>query len=565
MSSSANAPAGATTTPVIARSSRAWFAPLVLAAITALALAPFTGKAFHIDDPVFLWTAQRICEHPLDFYGFDVNWYGWSEPMSQAMQNPPLAAYFAAPVVAVFGFSERALHVAFLVPAVLCVVGTWRLARRLTQRPALAALIALATPAFFVSSTSVMCDVPMLCLFVWAVVLWIEGVDSGRAITLCAASVLVLAASLAKYFAIALIPLLFVYTFARGRAHRRHALWLLVPVALLVAYQLWTARMYGEGLITYAAHFARSHHDVGAGPMHLSLFVGLAFTGGCMLPALFFAPRTHSLRALACCAAIGAAIAIFVATQGTRPFPGMTPRDVGWPIAAQMGLHAAIGAGVLWSCATDWREHHDADSMLLAGWIVGTFVFACFVNWSVNARSVLPMAPAVGILIARRCRDRASRLAYAALLPAFVVSASLAWADARSAENARNAARDIRARYSSELPRVWFEGHWGFQHYMQGWGARPLDYRSFDLHLRDVLAIPHNAANVKPLPRKTWEEIEILDYSMPGYLCPMNAEAFAGFYASNFGFLPFTVVAFGSMPSERYDVLRIVQPVAARR
>jgi hypothetical protein len=100
---------------------------------------------------------------------------------------------------------------------------------------------------------------------------------------------------------------------------------------------------------------------------------------------------------------------------------------------------------------------------------------------------------------------------------------------------------------------------------MQGWGARPLDYRSFDLHLRDVLVIPHNAANVKPLPRKTWEEIEILDYSMPGYLCPMNAEAFAGFYASNFGFLPFTVVAFGSMPSERYDVLRIVQPVAARR
>jgi 4-amino-4-deoxy-L-arabinose transferase-like glycosyltransferase len=565
MNASANVPAGATT-PVSARSSREWRAPLMLAALTALVLAPFTGKAFHIDDPLFMWTAQRILEHPFDFYGFDVNWFGWSQPMSQAMQNPPLASYYAALVGSVFGFGERAMHVAFLVPAALCIVGTWRLARRLACQPVLAALIALATPAFFVSGTSVMCDVFMLCLWVWAIVLWIEGLDRGRSSALIAASVLVLAASLAKYFGIALIPLLVAYTFARGRAYRRQALWLLAPVAGLVAFEAWTARLYGVGLISYAAQYARTHHDTGTSPKYVSLFLGLTFTGGCMLPALLFAPRTHSLRALACCAAIGLAIAAVFALRGTTPFPGIArDRDVGWTVASQVAVYAAVGASILWSCAVELRERRDADALLLASWVVGTFVFASFVNWSVNVRSLLPMAPAVGMLIARR-RTRVSALfAAAALAPAFLVSASVAWADARLADTGRSAARDIREHYSSELPDVWFEGHWGFQYYMQAWGARPLDYASFALRVREVLVIPHHAVNVEQLPKRTWEAIEILDYSVPSWLATMNPDAFAGFYASNFGILPFRVGTIGRATSERYEVLRIVQPVAARR
>ena len=36
-------------------------------------LAPFLNKAFHIDDPLFLWMAQQIAHHPGDPYGFAVN------------------------------------------------------------------------------------------------------------------------------------------------------------------------------------------------------------------------------------------------------------------------------------------------------------------------------------------------------------------------------------------------------------------------------------------------------------------------------------------------------------
>ena len=74
-----------------APSSRTSIALLVL--VTVACLGPFVGKAFHIDDPLFLWTAKQIQARPFDFYGCTVNWYGFEMPMTAATQNPPLAGY----------------------------------------------------------------------------------------------------------------------------------------------------------------------------------------------------------------------------------------------------------------------------------------------------------------------------------------------------------------------------------------------------------------------------------------------------------------------------------------
>ena len=46
------------------------------------------GKAYHMDDPLVVWTAQRIAAHPADFYGFDVNWYGFYAPMDAGVSEP---------------------------------------------------------------------------------------------------------------------------------------------------------------------------------------------------------------------------------------------------------------------------------------------------------------------------------------------------------------------------------------------------------------------------------------------------------------------------------------------
>src|ERR1700691_4071250 len=91
---------------------------LALALLVLVCLAPFIGKPFNIDDPLFLWTARQIQSHPFDPYGFNVNWYGWESPMWEVTKNPPLAGYYLALSAANLGWSECALHLALLLPAV---------------------------------------------------------------------------------------------------------------------------------------------------------------------------------------------------------------------------------------------------------------------------------------------------------------------------------------------------------------------------------------------------------------------------------------------------------------
>src|SRR5207247_9149116 len=102
----------------------------LLALITAAALAPFLNKAFYVDDPLFIWMAQQIVRHPFDPYGFDVNWSSFTQPMSAVMQNPPLCSYYIAAIGAIFGWKEPVLHLAFLVWAIILIIGALVLARR---------------------------------------------------------------------------------------------------------------------------------------------------------------------------------------------------------------------------------------------------------------------------------------------------------------------------------------------------------------------------------------------------------------------------------------------------
>lgn len=128
-----------------------------------------------MDDPLFIWAAKHILHHPLDFYGFRVNWYGLDMPMYLVAQNPPLNSYYIAAWGAITGFGEKWLHAAFLLPAAGAGLGTYLLARKFTRKPLLACALSLLTPAFLVAGTNVMCDVMLLFFYVWAIYLWVTG------------------------------------------------------------------------------------------------------------------------------------------------------------------------------------------------------------------------------------------------------------------------------------------------------------------------------------------------------------------------------------------------------
>ena len=158
--------------------------------VTVACLLPFIGKAFHIDDPMFLWAAEQIQRDPLDFYGFDVNWEGLTRPMAEANKNPPLVSFYLAATTALLGWSEVAVHLAMLLPAVLLVLGSYRLAALLCERPLEAALLGMLSPLILISSTTVMSDVLMLALWCGGLGLWIQGLERPSLARLLAAAVL---------------------------------------------------------------------------------------------------------------------------------------------------------------------------------------------------------------------------------------------------------------------------------------------------------------------------------------------------------------------------------------
>ena len=209
-----------------------------------------------MDDTLFIWTAKHIVEKPLDPYGFPVVWYRTAMPMSEVMENPPLAAYYGAAAGYAVGWSEYALHLAFFLPALAVVLGVYQLARELTSSPLLAGIITLVTPGFLVSSTGIMSDVPMLALWMIAIILWRWGLKEGRPLYLASSGLLIGACALTKYFGVCLVPLLLLYSIWKKKGLGVRALYLLIPIAILGGYQEWTASLYGRGLLNDAAAYA---------------------------------------------------------------------------------------------------------------------------------------------------------------------------------------------------------------------------------------------------------------------------------------------------------------------
>jgi len=124
---------------------------------------------------------------------------------ARIIKNPPLAAYYIALVAALTGWSEIPLHLAFLLPAITAVLGTYFLAREFTQHPVAATLIGILNPVFILSGITVMCDVMMLAFYVWAIFFWVRGIKDNRDRNLFIAAVLTTLCCLTKYFGLSLI------------------------------------------------------------------------------------------------------------------------------------------------------------------------------------------------------------------------------------------------------------------------------------------------------------------------------------------------------------------------
>ncbi|MGA9043013.1 MAG: glycosyltransferase family 39 protein [Terriglobales bacterium] len=540
--------------------SPAYRADVFLGLLTLLCLLPFAGKAFNIDDPLFIWAAQQITKHPLDPYGFKVVWYATQMSMSEVTKNPPLGAYYAALVGSVAGWSERALHIGFLLPALTLILGTYHLARKFTESAWIAAAATLLTPGFLVSSTSVMCDTMMLALWVVAMLFWIKGLEPFSPVYLLVSALLMAACPLTKYFGIALIPLLFVYSLVRLRRFGIWIFFLLIPIFVLAGYQIWTHSLYGRGLLSDAAAYASVRRDDAKLTLLTKAIVGLSFLGGCALTGLTFVPFLWSRRQILIGAALSILAGLTIGKGAIHLHASASPEP--WVLKiVQLIIFIAGGISILGLAFSDLWKRRDAESLLLASWVLGTLFFAAFLNWTINARSVLPLIPAVGILLARRLDSKTfpvlikfPRLLIVPLVISGALSLAAASADTELANSARNAADFIHSQSPGGFANTFFEGHWGFQYYMQVYGAQPVDVRTFRFTPGVVIVIPENNTNIFGVPAGIPALQQVVEIKTNPWISTMQPKVGAGFYASVWGPLTF---AFGEVPPELYHLVTL--------
>ena len=526
--------------------------------ITLGCLLPFLGKPFHMDDPLFLRAAMQIRQHPLDFYNFTMNWLGTPLPMVKDFDNPPLTCYYLALAAAVVGWSEPALHLAFLLPALASAWGIFVLARRFTLRPGLAAVSAVLTPVFLISATTLMCDVMCLAFWIWAVVTFVKGLKHNDWKWLLAAGLLAGLATLTKFTGLALVPLLTFYALARQRKFGRWLVALLIPVFFAVGYEWITRRLYGQGMLLAAGAFASEDRSGAQGGLLEKTLIGLGFLGGCFLPVLFYLPMIWSRRL----AVLGLGwLAPCLAALFWQPHfkPLLVP---GGHLNAATFLEAAVllagGILVLLLTGADFWHRRDPDSMLLVLWVLGLMTFTVVLNWTINGRSLLPALPAVGILLARRVDARWPEPSLARRLwllgPALLAAAlslRLAQADARLAATNRLAAEQLWAQYHKPGNTVWFEGHWGFQYYLERQGGKAIDLNDPKKARGHILIIPANASNLYAPPMDLVQLVAKVDYLPDASCATMNNLAGAGFYASIHGPLPFVI---GRLEPDRFYI-----------
>ena len=511
-------------------------APRAAVATALLLLIPFLWKPFHIDDAFWLAVAARIAEFPLAPYDFAFNWSGTPLPIWRTNLHPPLHGYGLAAIRGLFGSGEFAAHAALLPRALFAAFCAGTVAKRLSKNPALAALLATAAPAFVLGATNAMHDLTHYAFWMGAIAAGVEAAhaDGKRAQGWAAAAGFCVAgAALSTYLGLALIPLLAVYWRAKRGRWSAQTLWLLLPLAAVALWGIYSLRHAGF-FHPFAAGGYAAKPELQLAP---KLPVAAAFLGGVLiwpvfcLPLLAWTPRKASGTA----AAAFAGLWLWIGAGGL------------WAVLAAGGLAALTLAALGARDAGD-----DFPEVLLAVlWLGGVLVYAVGLNWSINARSLLPAGLPLAVLVLRwtdslgfERRRSAMTVLTAGAAAAAVFSLWLGAAD-------QGIARAQRAAAQREGGAgVRFIGHWGFQYYMERAGAAAYDYAKPKLATGDRVVVSVNNSGSAPLPVPV-SRVSLTPVPNPWGVATMSpVEGKAGFYSSLYGVTPF---ALG--PGQLYNVI----------
>jgi hypothetical protein len=434
--------------------------PLVLAApailVALLLVLPFLGKAFAVDDPIYLSEAAqalRDFRHPLHF---DLCWLSENvcAPAAALIPNVTLIAYFLLPA-AWLGSPEWLVHLMQFGALCVGIVATVSIALRMgynRMEAALAGTLVAAFPPVLAYTNGGTPDILAMALGAAGMERLLVWRQDRRLSAGVLAGVLLGLAPLARPHLLILIA---VATLPLAAGRRIRALW---PVAL-------AGLIAGAGLL--AARDAGQNVDVVPGRLMAAdyvLFNSVSYFWYLIVPfpvglAWMMGARWRGAAVLA------AATGLFLALTG----PG---RVNGW--VALVVICAGCGALAVLAIIYRAARERSGDVLLLAAWSAIPLAVLAYVH--LPPKYLFAGAPAIAILIVLCLRRSAwPRACTGGLIACCLV---LSWltlrADNEFADKARLATRDLLAPPVAAGRNVWFTGEWGIYWYAQRAGARVL-------------------------------------------------------------------------------------------
>ncbi len=456
--------------------------------VWVVAAIGFSGTAFRIDEPNILAIARQMAVNPADPYGFSINWLGHLEPASKILANPPVVPYWLALWGSAFGWREVPLHLAMLPFGIVTLFAMGSLARRWGVSPALAAVLLLVSPGFFVGSQVVMPDVAMLSMLVLtmaAAMKWLDDGTKTALVTMIAASALT---PMMKYNGVIVVPLLALLAIAHRRRRASFAIAGLAPVAMLVGWAVLSKAMYGQSHFGASAQLQQTNlgGDIITGAFAV---IGL---GVLPLPLALFRRADAVRRSWDAGLSSAVALMSFVAALTLLGYPVISALlfALACTIAARFLLFSLV-SGVNAIAGRDWRK------ALLVTWIGATIALQTRLLFT-SVRYLLPLLPAAILLLlprsslALKIAER-SRTVFAALATSLLLAFLIALADAQTANIPRAYVRDVVGPAAARSHgRLLFAGHWGFQWYMERAGGVAVDAGERTvLRSGDLLAVAH--------------------------------------------------------------------------
>lgn len=529
--------------------------PLLLAApaivLAVLVLVPFLGKAFTVDDTVFLREAEHAISDPLHPTAFVMVW--GEDAHRVAPTSGPLMAWLLAPAI-LAGDAEWPAHLVQLAFVAVAVLATVALALRLGLSPAwsgAAGVLLATTPASLAMAGTAMADVPAMALGVAGLERLLAWKHERKLLQGVLAALLLGLAALARSHLLLVSgvgALLLVGDFWKGSSWRAAAWapWAVVAGAVAVfAGVLVLTRDPGAtaglvGTTVEVTHLQRIRSNVAAYLTHWVLALPLA------IPWCILRPRALLRRWWTLAVGIALSAVLLKGTNAPMAFA---------PIPG-------LGLAVLLDVAIDGWTRRDAVQLALWLWLLVGLVAAPYAH--LPSKYLLASAPAVALLVAREASSRDRRRELVALAPVAVAGLALGVAilraDAAFAGLGRRAAAELVGRPAAAGQRVWFTPHWGFQWYAERAGGRAM-----------TLQPPHPAPGDLVVTSDNTDQsvlvLRALSLSYPGRLrtlariedrAPggriMDADLNAGFFSNNWGFLPW---AWGDDLLDGFDLLRI--------